>query len=711
MIVPFLAGSVWLVMLAPPAIRLGVALGLCVFAFLRFRKTSWLVVAGICLALVSLSLNQHPPVRQLANGFESRDVQVIATEDGQRLTKVRLLHVPDCNECSGALGQYVGTLNAGEQASGLVMFRPAFEYGEFVLRGTLRVASHKANQKSAFIKASTGVSSDARALVLGLSVGDTSTYSQEFLAKLKTLSLTHLSAVSGANCAVVVGAVYWCLGFLIKRRWIRTLCAILALLAYVQVVGYQASVLRAAVMAVIVLMAIARGVWPMAALSWAVVALLYWQPNFATDYGFALSVFATAAILVLAPALTEKFAMRLPKALSLALAVTVSAQLWCMPILLGLQGGVPTYSVLANLLAEPVVAPVTVLGIAAAFAPWPWLIAALTWLASLPAQWIVAVANYLSQLPATTIAWHTGLLGMLAVVGGLSLWLTKPKKIGAALVALVLAVEFGWAVFGAVRAVTWLPANWEIVNCDVGQGDGLVIRSAGQIGVVDVGRNDRPIQECLDGLHVNHIDLLVLTHYDADHIGGLQGALRGRTVDRVLVTPFHDTRPLVAKTQALIVGARQVIRAGIGLTGRLGSDSWEVLSPTSSAEEAEDSNDGSIVMRWEGPNWMLYTMADLGERGQMRMVERYGASLYHPADKWLILKVSHHGSADQYPELLEAMRPDLALISVGKDNSYGHPTQRTLKTLEDVGAKILRTDQNGELAVFGNLRFAVSGGS
>jgi competence protein ComEC len=146
------------------------------------------------------------------------------------------------------------------------------------------------------------------------------------------------------------------------------------------------------------------------------------------------------------------------------------------------------------------------------------------------------------------------------------------------------------------------------------------------------------------------------------------------------------------------------------LAGQLGSIPWQVLSPTQTASEAQDSNDGSIVMRWESKDWVLYTMADLGERGQMRMVERFGGYLSHPANKRLILKVAHHGSADQYPELIEAMHPDLALVSVGLGNSYGHPTQRTLSVLRLVGSTILRTDQQGALAVYGSLRYAVSGG-
>jgi competence protein ComEC len=596
------------------------------------------------------------------------------------------------------------------------MLRPAYQFGEFVAKGhglTRKPKPESLNLvRQAFQRSIAGVSQDSRALVAGLAIGDTSLLTKNLNDRLKLLSLTHLNAVSGANCAIVVGAVFWLLGFLTKRRTLRVGIAIVSLIAYVALVGGGASVVRAAVMAAVVLLLLERGVWPVAALSFTVAVMLIYDPNYATDYGFALSVFATAGILLLAPAMAETFARKLPKSLALALSVTVAAQLWCMPVLLELQAGVPTYAVLANLLAEPVVAPITILGIAAAAIafPLPWLAQLLTWLASLPAQWIVAVAKYTSELPATTLAWHTGVVGMVILVIGATSWFIKSKRVGSVLVLAVLVVELVWSGVGLVRSASWLASDWRMVNCDVGQGDALVIRSEGQIAVVDVGREPEPIDNCLRQLGISRINLLVLTHFDADHIAGLPGALRSRTVDRALITPFKDARPLAALTVHLLAQVPQVVKAGIGTNGSLGELQWQVLSPTLEASEAKDSNDASLAMRWESAELVLYTMADLGEPGQMRMVQNFGGYLNHPAQKPLVLKVSHHGSADQYPELIEAMHPDIAIISVGKENSYGHPTERTLRTLALVGSVILRTDQQGAIGVFDDLRYAVSGG-
>jgi competence protein ComEC len=160
----------------------------------------------------------------------------------------------------------------------------------------------------------------------------------------------------------------------------------------------------------------------------------------------------------------------------------------------------------------------------------------------------------------------------------------------------------------------------------------------------------------------------------------------------------------------LLAEVTSVSKAGIGTNGTLGGFTWEVLSPTMQAYEAEDSNDASLAMRWESSELVAFTMADLGEPAQQRMARNYGGYLNHPKAKPVLLKVSHHGSADQYHELIEAMHPEIAIISVGDGNSYGHPTKRTLETLQGLGTLVLRTDLNGSIGVFGDLRYAVSGG-
>ncbi len=570
------------------------------------------------------------------------------------------------------------------------------------------------------MKSVRGVTRDSAGLVAGLSIGDTSMLSQQLVDDFKVLSLTHLTAVSGTNCAIVLGIVWFVLGrirfgaFSITR-WPKLFIAALALGGYVWLVGQQPSILRAGTMtmAVLVSKTLGRATSAINALVLAAGVLLAFDPWLVFDYGFALSVLACLGILIVAPKIAKLFSERitwLPNWLALAISVSLSAQLLCLPVLLLLQPGFSTYSILANLVAEPMVLPVTVMGILAVLlsALSPLAASFVIYVASVIAAPVVYVAHSMSQWPSATGFWPTGFLGVgLAVLlaAGLIIaiiWRASAVRLlGVAFSVLSVCVVLALSFSSLIKSSLWSRGDWFIVSCDVGQGDATVIRSKEQIALIDVGREAAPINSCLSALGIRHIDLLVLTHFDLDHVGGLSGALAGRTVDQAMLTPFVDTRPGANASRAQLERAQVPVALGhTGMVGNLGAFAWQVLSPHDGAFEAEDSNDGSITMLWRGATEDIITLADLGEKGQMRLAGESAQWFDQQVQSVpLIMKVSHHGSADQYPELIEALHPTLALISVGRDNSYGHPTERTLGLLNDAGAHIERTDQRGSISV------------
>lgn len=563
-----------------------------------------------------------------------------------------------------------------------------------------------------FLESINGVTADSEGLLAGLAIGDTSLLSELASDNMKVVSLTHLTAVSGANCAIVIGLVYLVLRRFAISRLLKTLFSVLALLFYVLLVGPEPSVLRAATMASVVMFAnlLGRRGGATQALALCVIVLLIADPWLASNYGFQLSVLATLGILELAPALASKLSAKLPMWLALALAVSISAQMACLPVLLQLQSGLSTYSIPANLLAEPLVAPITVLGILAClFAPFvPWLSIFLSWVASLGTWLILAVAKFFADAPAATLDWPSGLLG---VAGGalilvlLVTWMRSRnhaiRATASVSIGVVVAVVIGGCSSQQLQATSWPPRAWSVVSCDVGQGDATVIRSKGLTAVIDVGRKPGPVKRCLDRLDVRRIDLLVLTHFDLDHVGGLDGALESRTVGTALITSFEDDRPAAAITwRKLSMHANKTIGAGLGLAGTLGEFDWQVLSPHLGAAEAEDSNDASVTMLFSGPHIVFLGLADLGERGQMRLASESTGWLGDGFDQVpVVVKVAHHGSRDQYPELYEQLRPRVALFSAGQSNEYGHPTDRTLALVRSAGALVFRTDLQGSIAL------------
>jgi len=566
-----------------------------------------------------------------------------------------------------------------------------------------------------------GITKPAAALVLGITDGDTQLLPLETKNQLNLLSLTHLNAVSGTNCTIIVAMILGVLARVPLLRWQKVAIVAASLGAYLLLVGNQPSVLRAVVMAAAMLLGRAAGnrFSAVDVLGVACVSLLLLQPQLATSLGMVLSASATLGVLVLAPLVEQKLRRFLPQLLAMAISVAFAAQIFCLPFLVGIQTAYSPLGLVANLLAEPVVPVITILGVIAACLAVFNLAAAppLLWLASLPAQFIVAIANSLGS-DASRIHWPTGVIGVATAIGlavGLGVSLARAGRsrwIGYQLTAVSLLVLLP-AQYISGPSGDFPGANWFYTACDVGQGDATVLKSGSAVAVIDVGRDPGPIDACLKRLGVRRIQLLVLTHFDLDHVGGLAGLLAGRKVQGALVTDFVDTRPgaQIAENQLQRRGV-PVTHAYLGLTGKLGTFGWLVLSPHKKGADSIDSNDGSISMLWVGPDATIFTMADLPASGQIRLMreramwwrESYRA---HP----VILKLSHHGSADQDPDFLAWVHPVLATISVGVDNGYGHPTQKALDWLAMDANTTLRTDRLGSLAVSATKRGLVWAGS
>jgi len=537
---------------------------------------------------------------------------------------------------------------------------------------------------------------------------------------MKTLSLTHLVAVSGANLAIVMGVIYLLTAAFGLPRNTRFLTTLLVMVAYVLVVGPESSVLRAATMASFVAIGLwlGRGTKPIISLAWAVIFLLVLDPGLATDFGFALSALATVGLLTMALPIYNWLSKYMPRLIAIGIAASFSAQLATTPVLLMLQPSIPIYSVLANLIVEPVVAPVTILGILALILayPLPFLSSAVSYVASFGTWWITVVATELSAWPAARVHFVAGPMGValaaLIVLLSLGLYQQRLSRYRSGLaVGLVVVLVFStaWSTTDQVRHATF-DADWDVVNCDVGQGDALVVRSEGVVALVDVGREPDPIEKCLDNLEILEIDLLVITHFDADHAGGIYGALEGRSVKTAIISGFADDRPLVSLVQAALVESGVEVLTGFaGMGGKLGALNWKVLAPTAKATEAKDSNDASVIVAFSGLEYGVLALGDLGDAGQRRLIRKAGGTLSELAGLPLVLKVAHHGSADQSLELFQLLSAEVAIFSVGQ-NPYGHPTKKALDQAAVSGATVVRTDKLGSITLsFEEQAWTISG--
>jgi competence protein ComEC len=546
-------------------------------------------------------------------------------------------------------------------------------------------------------------------LLPGLTVGDTGALTAESEDDFRAAGLTHLLAVSGANLAIISGVL-----IAVLRR-LRADPRLIAVLAGAAVVGFvvlarpSPSVVRAGVMGAVVLLAMASGRSRSAlpALATAVLVLLPLDPALALDPGFALSVVATAALVLLAPGLARTLRRRrVPAWAAEALAVATAAFVVTAPIVAGLSGRVGPVSVLANLLAAPAVAPATVLGVLAALvspvgAPPAH---ALAWAAGPFVGWLVLVADRSAGVSRAAIPWPTGVGGallLLTVLVALVLFGRAPRRR-----ALLFAVLLGLAlVLVPTRLVPpgWPPAGWAVVACDVGQGDALVLATGrpGWVVLVDAGPDDGLVDACLRRLGVRGIALVVVSHLHADHVGGLRGALRGRPVSALAVGPVRVPQWALREVtrQAAESGAAVVaLERGRRLTWP--ALTLDVIGPphppaTVDPDDGTQVNDGSVVLRAGTPAGTVLLPGD-AELAEQADLMSSGADLH--AD---ILKMPHHGSRYSSPAFLSAVGPRAVLVSVGAGNTYGHPNAALLDRLAGAGASVRRTDTGGDVAVVG----------
>jgi competence protein ComEC len=540
-------------------------------------------------------------------------------------------------------------------------------------------------------------------LLPGLVVGDTSRLDPAVEEDFRTVGLTHLTAVSGANCVIVVGAVL--LAARAARAGPRTaaVASFLALLGFVVLARPSPSVLRAAAMGTVALIALGSGRQRAAlpALGATVVLLIAVDPELAGAPGFALSALATAGLLLLAPGWRDALRRRgVPAGAAEALAVPAAAQLACAPVVAGLSGTVSLVAVPANLLAVPAVAPATVLGVAAAAASPVWTPGAefIAWLGSWPAWWLVTVARHGAEIPSGALPWPGGATGglLLGVVFAAVLVAGRWRAIRRLALVVTLAAVVA-AVPVRLLTAAWPPPGWLAVACDVGQGDAVVLPAgAGAAVVVDAGPEPAAVDRCLRRLGVAVVPVLVISHFHADHIGGLAGVLRSRPVRSVVTTPYGEP----AAGRAAVVAA--AARAGAHLT--LAASGWSVtvgglrlavLGTHPLHGTRSDANNNSLILRAEIAGRVVLLAGDAETEQQQALLGAFGVAGLR-AD---VLKLAHHGSAFQDPAFLDAVGAAAALVSVGPDNGYGHPNAAVLAHLSGRGTRVVRTDRDGDVAV------------
>jgi competence protein ComEC len=550
------------------------------------------------------------------------------------------------------------------------------------------------------------------AIVAAILIGDRTGLPDEVRDRLQAAGTYHVLAISGGNIAILAGLIIALLaGVGIRGRSAAVVTAVV-LLAYAQMVTAGPSVRRATLMAVFYMAARAIDLrtvpWQSAAMAAASMAVV--RPLDVLDAGFALTFGATAALVESANRLSARSSRSAPvRWLVTSLVASAAVELFVLPVAAQTFSQVTAAGLVLNVVAVPAMALVQVAGMAALL---PDALAGVAssagWAAHVGATVLVGSSRLVDIAPWLTARVPApGVLLVALYYAALltALYATRPRlrRMGvlATIVVVLLAV-------GGIRGRFASPpsVDLQLTMFDVGQGESMLLRGpSGRTLLIDAAGapfgasldiGARVLVPALWARGLRSLDVLLLTHGDPDHIGGattLIDVFRPRGLWEGVVVPRHDASARVRAHAATRGATQSLLRAGRAWI-------WDnatirVLHPPEPDwERPRVRNDDSVVLEVRYGDVALLLTGDISHD-----VERAIIPELTPAP-WRVLKVGHHGSrTSSSSALLEAWRPQLALISAGRGNSFGHPTADVLRRLDAIGATTLRTDLHGQITV------------
>ena len=537
----------------------------------------------------------------------------------------------------------------------------------------------------------------------------------------KACGLAHVVAVSGAHLAIVTMVFGWLLKLLRAGRRLTLAASVAFVLAYLAFSGVPVSAVRAAIMVVLSLVAgvAGRRNATLNSLAVCLLAFLVTDPSSCVSVSLFLSAASTLGIVLFA-SLVASWMSSFPKALRSAVAepvgLTLSSNLLTMPFSAASFGMLPVLSVPANVVATPLFSAACVCGLVCTVAGCavPAVAQPAIGAASLAAFPLKAFVEWASALPFSSVEVDLPVVGMLVLSGvaAIALWAAWPKvstaafssAMGAFLLAYV-ALAFGVPP-GAGDSITML---------DVGQGDAFLVSSCGQTLLIDTGNEDRKLRDALASVGVRRVDAVAVTHPDDDHCASLHSLASYADVGAFLcASPMLECgcgkcRGLL-ETARTAVGEEDVTALDVGDVLHVGRFELEVVWPESYEDKGGNADSLCLMARLDCDgdgsfDWKALFTGD-AESGQLDAMLQAG--LLEDVD---VLKVGHHGSKASLDEkVLAVLKPELALVSCGEGNRYGHPAPDALNLLSSVGARVARTDESGTVRVrFGQDGVTLSG--
>ena len=598
-------------------------------------------------------------------------------------------------------------------------------------------------------------------LLIGLLLGDDDNIDDDIEESFKISSLSHILAVSGMQVTYIITAMYFIFNNLLGKRKTK-IVIIIILIFYTILTGFSPSIVRASIMGILIMGAglfyRKNDIWNSIAIS--LLLMLIYNPFLITNVGLQLSYLGTIGIILLNKTflrifnkirfekyiLNRKIINIVSKIIEI-LTVTISASVVVFPIMLYNFNLFGTYFLITNLLASIIIGPITIFGTVIVIISFVFLKIGklLSVILEISLNTLVFISNF-SKLPFSKIYITTPKISMIIfyyvliiffnyiykIYNNRNLSLTQirfrnlialykykikeiynNKKSRKKFISILILIVFCFNIYNFFI----IKRELKIYFVDVGQGDStfivtpknetILIDGGGSLGTdFDVGESTL-LPYILDRGY-KKIDLMFVSHFDQDHIGGLFKILEELKVEKVCISKQEEDSENYQKFLNIVKEKNiQVLVVKIGDKIVLDNNLYfNVLWPKDKQVEENKLNNNAIVMKLNYNNFSMLFTGDIEKKAEEEILETYKNSKILESD---ILKVAHHGSkTSTTDEFLSRVKPKIALIGVGKDNMFNHPSNTTIEKLEKMDIKIYRTDLNAEISICVNDKGQVS---
>lgn len=542
-------------------------------------------------------------------------------------------------------------------------------------------------------------------LLLAILLGDKDKLSEDIQESFKTSNLSHMLAVSGDHVSyIILGLTYVLQNSIIGKKNGKIVC-IIFLLAFMAITNFTPSVTRACIMAILTLLSsiIYRKSDVYTNISVAALITLIFNPYSLLDLGFQLSYGGTIGIIIFIKRIQEKKSnSKVINYIKQMALVSIYANIIIIPIMMYHFNTVSFTFIISNIMASPILGIIVITGFL--FIITSITVKPLTRLIAIFIKPILSILIKISQicskLPFSNILVVTPYMFNVISYYAIILYCIKSKKNNKCKIIICLLI-----VLILINFIIYIfPQKLRIFFIDVGQGDStLIITPDKKTVLIDGGGSDsfdvgeKVLLPYLLDRRILKIDYVLISHFDTDHCGGILTIMEKVKVKNIIISEQAEHSENYERFKKLMIHKRiRLIEVKKGDKIKIGRYSeFKILFPTSRLLSENPLNNNSIVTQFNYNNFKMLFTGDIEKLAEQQILKTEKAEIR--AD---ILKVAHHGSkTSSIPEFIKAVRPRIALIGVGKNNTFGHPNQQTIKNLENIKCRIYRTDLQGEIII------------